>query len=153
MERREYARELHPVSGTGESARRADWPAQNHAGKPARASGGQHRNCGCGRGDAEQRCHHVEVDDPVLSAAKLIAENDVQKYEFRALINAYLASIPNAPAKSLADIIAAGKFHKPSLESFLTSAQAYQGGIEELDYGLRLLRNARTRDRLISLLA
>jgi amidase len=95
----------------------------------------------------------VEVDDPALSAAKLIAENDVQKFEFRALINTYLASIPNAPAKSLADIIASGKFHKPSLESFLTSAQAYQGGIEGLDYDLRLLRNARTRDKLISLLA
>jgi len=75
----------------------------------------------------------VEVDDPALSAAKLNAENDVQKYEFKGLINAYLASIPNAPAKSLADIIASGKFHKPSLESFLASAQAYQNGIEELD--------------------
>ena len=95
----------------------------------------------------------VEVDDPALSAAKLIAENDVQKYEFRTLINAYLASIPNAPAKSLADIIASGKFHKPSLESFLASAQTYQGGIEELDYHLRLLRNARTRDKLVSMLA
>jgi len=95
----------------------------------------------------------VEVDDPALSAAKLIAENDVQKYEFRALINAYLASIPNAPAKSLADIIASGKFHKPSLESFLASAQTYQGGIEELDYHLRLLRNVRTRDKLVSMLA
>jgi Asp-tRNA(Asn)/Glu-tRNA(Gln) amidotransferase A subunit family amidase len=95
----------------------------------------------------------VEVDDPALSAAKLIAENDVQKYEFKALINAYLASIPNAPAKSLADIIASGKFHKASLESFLASAQTYQGGIEELDYHLRLLRNARTRDKLVSLLA
>jgi amidase len=95
----------------------------------------------------------VEVDDPALGVAKLIAENDVQKFEYRALINAYLASIPNAPAKSLADIIASGKFHKPSLESFLATAQAYQGGIEELDYDLRLLRNARTRDKLISLLA
>ena len=95
----------------------------------------------------------VEVDDPALSAAKLIAENDVQKYEFRTLINAYLASIPNAPAKSLADIIASGKFHKPSLDSFLASAQTYQGGIEELDYHLRLLRNARTRDKLVSMLA
>lgn len=95
----------------------------------------------------------IEVDEPALSPAKLIAENDVQKYEFKTLINAYLASIPNAPAKSLADIIASGKFHKPSLESFLASAQAYQGGIEELDYHLRLLRNARTRDKLVSLLA
>jgi len=35
----------------------------------------------------------------------------------------------------------------------LTSAQGYQGGIQGLDYDLRLLRNARTRDKLISLLA
>src|SRR6516225_3473611 len=95
----------------------------------------------------------VEVDEPALSATKLIAENDVQKYEFKTLMNAYLTSIPNAPAKSLAEIIASGKFHKPSLESFLASAQTYQGGIEELDYHLRLLRNARTRDKLVSMLA
>ena len=95
----------------------------------------------------------VEVDEPALSATQLIAENDVQKYEFKTLINAYLTSIPNAPAKSLAEIIASGKFHKSSLENFLASAQAYEGGIEELDYHLRLLRNARTRDKLVSLLA
>ena len=35
----------------------------------------------------------------------------------------------------------------------MASSQAYQGGIEELDYHLRLLRNARTRDKLVSLLA
>jgi amidase len=40
----------------------------------------------------------VEVDDPALGAAKLNAENDVQKYEFKSPINAYMASIPNAPA-------------------------------------------------------
>jgi Asp-tRNA(Asn)/Glu-tRNA(Gln) amidotransferase A subunit family amidase len=95
----------------------------------------------------------IEVDDPALSAAKLNAENDVQKYEFKALIDAYLATIPNAPVKSLADIIASGKFHKPALESFFTGAQAYQNGMDEPDYRVRLLRNARTRDKLISLFA
>jgi amidase len=95
----------------------------------------------------------VEVEEPALGAAKLNAENDVQKYEFKALIDAYLATIPNAPARSLADIIASGKFHKPSLEGVFTAAQAYQNGMEEPDYRVRLLRNARTRDRLISLFA
>jgi amidase len=95
----------------------------------------------------------VEVDDLALSAAKLNAENDVQKYEFKSLINVYLASIPNAPAKSLEEIIASGKFHKPSLENFLKSAQSYQNGTEDPDYLARLIRNARTRDRLISLMA
>jgi amidase len=95
----------------------------------------------------------IEVDDPALSAAKLIAENDVQKYEFKSLINGYLAAIPNAPAKSLEEIIASGRFHKPSLENFFKSAQSYQNGMEEPDYLVRIMRNARTRDRLISLMA
>jgi Asp-tRNA(Asn)/Glu-tRNA(Gln) amidotransferase A subunit family amidase len=95
----------------------------------------------------------IEVDDSALSPAKLIAENDVQKYEFKSLINGFLASIPNALARSLEEIIASGKFHKPSLENFLKSAQSYQNGMEEPDYLVRLVRNARTRDRLISLMA
>jgi Asp-tRNA(Asn)/Glu-tRNA(Gln) amidotransferase A subunit family amidase len=95
----------------------------------------------------------VEVDAPALDAGKLIADNDVQKYEFKALINAYLATIPNAPVKSLSEIIASQKFHKPSLEKFLVSADAYQNGMEEPDYKERLLRNQRTRQTLISLMA
>src|SRR5262249_26873862 len=95
----------------------------------------------------------VEVEDPALSPAKLIADNDVQKYEFKALLNTYLATVPDAPAKSLADIVASGKFHKASLEKFFTSAQAYQNGLEEPDYYVRLVRNARARDKLILLLA
>ena len=95
----------------------------------------------------------IEVDAPALDADRLIADNDVQKYEFKELINAYLATIPNAPAKSLADIIASGKFHKPSLERALAMSEAYQNGMQEPDYKERLLRNQRTRQVLISLMA
>src|SRR5208337_1992146 len=95
----------------------------------------------------------VEINAPQLDAAQLIADNDVQKYEFKTLINAYLATIPRAPVKSLAEIIASEKFHKPSLEKILLSAQAYQNGMEEPDYKERLFRNERTRQTLISLMA
>jgi amidase len=95
----------------------------------------------------------VEVEAPALDADKLIADNDVQKYEYRALIDAYLATIPNAPAKSLAEIIASEKFHKPSLERFLTTAAAYRSGMDEPDYKERLVRNQRTRDLLVDLMA
>jgi amidase len=95
----------------------------------------------------------VEIDAPALDATKLNADNDVQKYEFKTLINAYLSAIPNAPAKSLAEIIASGKFHKPSLEKFLTSAEGFANGMEESDYKERLLRNQRTRQVLISVFA
>jgi Asp-tRNA(Asn)/Glu-tRNA(Gln) amidotransferase A subunit family amidase len=95
----------------------------------------------------------VEVEAAELDAQKLIADNDVQKYGFAALINAYLATISNAPVKSLSEIIASGKFHKPSLEKFLASAVAQQNGMEEPDYKERLVRNQRTRQALISLMA
>jgi len=95
----------------------------------------------------------VDVDAPALDAAKLIADNDVQKYEFKTSINAYLMTIPNAPVKSLAEIIASEKFHDASLEKFLVSAEAYQNGMEEPDYKERLLRNQRTRQTLIALMA
>jgi Asp-tRNA(Asn)/Glu-tRNA(Gln) amidotransferase A subunit family amidase len=95
----------------------------------------------------------IEVDAPALDANKLNTDNDVQKYEFKALMNAYLSTIPNAPAKSLAEIIASGKFHKPSLEKFLLSAEGFANGMEEPDYKERLLRNLRTRQALVSVFA
>jgi amidase len=95
----------------------------------------------------------IEIDAPLLDAGKLNAENDVQKYEFRTMIDTYLAAIPQAPAKSLSEIIASGKFHKPSLEKFLAAAAAFANGMDEADYKERLLRNQRTRQVLISLFA
>jgi Asp-tRNA(Asn)/Glu-tRNA(Gln) amidotransferase A subunit family amidase len=95
----------------------------------------------------------VEIDEPALAADKLIADDDVQKYEFKKLISSYLATVPNAPVKSLDDIIASGKFHKPSLEKFFTNARAYENGTEEADYQTRLLRHARVRQIVVSLMA
>jgi amidase len=95
----------------------------------------------------------VEIDAPALDANKLNADNDVQKYEFKTLMNAYLSTIPKAPAKSLAEIIGSGKFHKPSLEKFLSSAEGFANGMEEPDYKERLLRNQRARQVLISVFA
>lgn len=95
----------------------------------------------------------VEIDAPLLDAGKLNTDNDVQKYEFKALINTYLSTMPNAPAKTLSEVIASGKFHKPSLEKFLTTAEAFSNGMEEADYKERLNRNQRTRQALISVFA
>jgi Asp-tRNA(Asn)/Glu-tRNA(Gln) amidotransferase A subunit family amidase len=69
------------------------------------------------------------------------------------LINAYLMTIPNAPVRSLSEIIASEKFHKASLEKFLLSAEAYQNGMEEPDYKERLSRIQRTRQTVIELMA
>jgi hypothetical protein len=71
----------------------------------------------------------VEIDAPDLDADKLVASNDVQKYEFKNLINIYLAGIPNAPVNSLAEIIASGKYHKPSIERLMVDSESYQDGM------------------------
>jgi Asp-tRNA(Asn)/Glu-tRNA(Gln) amidotransferase A subunit family amidase len=93
----------------------------------------------------------VDVDAPALDANKLIADNDVQKYEFKAVMDQYLATIPNAPSKTVAEIVASGKYH-PALDKFLKTAAAYQDGMSEADYKLRLERDLETRALLAKLI-
>ncbi len=95
----------------------------------------------------------IEIEAPALDAGRLIADNDVQIYEFKAMLNGYLAGIPGAPAKSLAEVIASGRFHRPSLEKFLVSAEGFADGRQQPEYGERLQRNQRTRALLMSILA
>ncbi|MDN3573083.1 amidase family protein [Methylobacterium longum] len=90
----------------------------------------------------------VDIDDPALEADRLGAADDVQTYEFKALMNAYLASVPNAPQKDLAGIIASGKYNKPALEKFLLAAQARGDGMNEPEYKARLQRIAAFKDHL-----
>jgi Asp-tRNA(Asn)/Glu-tRNA(Gln) amidotransferase A subunit family amidase len=90
----------------------------------------------------------VTIDDPAFEADRLNAEYDVQTYEFKPLINQYLASIPNAPQKDLTGIIASGQYHKPSLEKFVTGAEARQNGLEEPAYKARLEKIAAFKKHL-----
>jgi amidase len=82
----------------------------------------------------------VTIDDPAFEADRLNADYDVQTYEFKPLMNQYLASIPNAPQKDLAGIIASGRYSKPSLEKFLAGTQARENGLAEPEYKARLDR-------------
>jgi Asp-tRNA(Asn)/Glu-tRNA(Gln) amidotransferase A subunit family amidase len=87
----------------------------------------------------------IEIDEPGLDAVKLGKENDVQKYEFKTLMNAYLASIPDAPEKTVSQVIASGKYHRATLDKFLKEADAVENGMQDPEYQRRLERNARTR--------
>lgn len=95
----------------------------------------------------------VEIKDPALEADRLGAEDDVQTYEFKALMNAYLTSVPNAPQKDVAGIIASGKYSKPALEKFLLAAQARADGMNEPEYKARLQRIAAFKDHLAAVFA
>lgn len=94
----------------------------------------------------------INVDAPELDADKLIAQNDVQKYEFKAVMDRYLATIPNAPTKTVDAIYAGGRFNHPTLEGFLKSAVAFKDGLSEADYKVRIERDATTRTLLEKLM-
>jgi amidase len=87
----------------------------------------------------------VDIDAPELDADQLIAQNDVQKYEFKAVMDRYLATIPNAPANTVDAIYAGGRYNHPTLEGFLKSAVSFKDGLSEADYQVRLDRDAKTR--------
>src|SRR3984893_10327921 len=61
----------------------------------------------------------VDIDAPELGADPLIAQNDVEKYKFKAVMDRYLATIPNAPANTVDAIYAGGRYNHPTLEGFL----------------------------------
>jgi Asp-tRNA(Asn)/Glu-tRNA(Gln) amidotransferase A subunit family amidase len=94
----------------------------------------------------------VTIDDPAFEADRLNNDYDVQTYEFKPLINQYLASIPNAPQKDLAGIIASGRYSKPSLEKFLAGTQARENGLSEPEYKARLDRIASFKKHVASVM-
>jgi hypothetical protein len=54
---------------------------------------------------------------------------------------------------SLAELIATGNYHKPSLEKFLASAESYENGLNEPDYKDRRVKIDDLRVRLANLMA
>lgn len=76
----------------------------------------------------------VDVEDAAFDTGKLVTDLDVQKYEYKFVLNNYLKAQPNPPVHSLAELIATGNYHKPTLEKFLASAQSYEDGLNEADY-------------------
>jgi Asp-tRNA(Asn)/Glu-tRNA(Gln) amidotransferase A subunit family amidase len=95
----------------------------------------------------------VPVADSVMDTAVLAVELDVQKYEFKTLLNSYLQSLgPKAQVRSLADILASGKYLK-SNESFLLTAENYSNGLQEPDYWQRLVKIGELKVKLANLLA
>ncbi len=82
----------------------------------------------------------VDIDDAAFDTGKLVTDLDVQKYEYKFVLNNYLKAQPNPPVHSLAELIATGNYHKPSLEKFLASAEAQQDGLNEPEYKNRRVK-------------
>jgi amidase len=93
----------------------------------------------------------ISVDDPIFDTSWLLAEVTVHPYELKADLNSYLSN-PTAgtPVKSIEEIIASGKFH-PNIVEEIEQAQGLSKDSPE--YGNRLIKRMRIRDRLMQIMA
>ncbi len=95
----------------------------------------------------------IEIADPALDSDAILHDCDVQRWEFKALFNDYLSSLGDrAPVKSLHELIASGRYHKP-LEEFLMAADAVGTPENNPEYLARLARIEQLRERVLLLMA
>jgi len=108
----------------------------------------------------EQGAVLVEVEDAAFDTGMLASDLDVQKWEYKYDLDNYLKTVPNPPVHSLAELIATGNYHKPSLEKFLAAAEAEADGLNDPEYKDRRVRiddlrvrlgNALAKDNLVAL--
>ena len=92
----------------------------------------------------------IDLDTPDLDAGKIAAEISVHLYDLKPHLNAYLsAPDANTPVKSLAEIIASGKYH-PGIDANIKQAQALE---QDDQYRLRLAKRAALRQRVMKIMA
>src|SRR3979411_2787953 len=96
----------------------------------------------------------VRVEDPTLDSEVLTAKFRLNEPEFKAALNAYLQQQgSHVPVHSLAEIIASGQYHKPTLEKFFATAQSYEDGPNSTDYKDRRMRMDEVRIEVADLMA
>jgi Asp-tRNA(Asn)/Glu-tRNA(Gln) amidotransferase A subunit family amidase len=96
----------------------------------------------------------VPLDDPVLETKKLTANFRLNEPEFKAALNGYLQQQGSHVAvHSLAEIIASGQYHKPTLEKFFATAQSYEDGPNSPDYKDRRMRMDEIKIEVANLMA
>jgi amidase len=102
----------------------------------------------------EQGAVIVRLEDAALDTEMLTAKFRLNEPEFKAALNRYLQQQGSrVPVHSLAEIIASGKYHKPTLEKFFTTAQSYEDGPNSADYKDRRMRMDEVRIEVADLMA
>jgi amidase len=96
----------------------------------------------------------VRLEDPALDTATLTAKFRLNEPEFKTALNGYLRQQgSHVPVHSLAEIIASGKYHKPTLEKFLATAESYEDGPNSADYKDRRMRMDEIKIEVANLMA
>jgi len=96
----------------------------------------------------------VEIEDPMFDSDALYAKVRLNEPEFRFALDRYLKQQgEHVPVHSLAEIIASGKFDKPTLEKFFIIAESYDDGPNSADYKDRRLKAEEIRIEVANLMA
>jgi amidase len=102
----------------------------------------------------EQGAAIVRLEDPALDTGMLTAKFRLNEPEFKAALNHYLQQQgSHVPMHSLAEIIASGQYHKPTLEKFFAAAESYEDGPNSADYKDRRMRMDEIRIEVADLMA
>ena len=96
----------------------------------------------------------VPVEDASLDSEILTSNFRLNEPEFKAALNGYLKHQGSrVQVHSLAEIIASGKYDKPTLEKFFAKAQSYENGLDSPDYKDRLMRMDEVKIEVANLMA
>src|ERR1700676_2785842 len=102
----------------------------------------------------EQGAVVVPLEDSVLDIDTLTANFRMNEPEFKAALNDYLKQQgSHVPVHSLAEIIASGKYYKPTLEKFFSVTNAYEDGPNSPDYKDRRMKMDAIRIEVADLMA
>src|SRR6202165_1392812 len=102
----------------------------------------------------EQGAGIVRLEAACLDTGMLTAKFRLNEPEFKAALNRYLQQQGSrVPVHSLAEIIASGKYHKPTLEKFFAAAESYEDGPNSADYKDRRMRMDEVRIEVADLMA
>src|SRR6202051_1798072 len=96
----------------------------------------------------------VRIEDPALETNTLTAQFRLNEPEFKTALNGYLRQQgSHVPVHSLAEIIASGKYHKPTLEKFFATAESYEDGPNSAEYKDRRMRMDEVKIEVANLMA
>src|ERR1700730_17646455 len=94
------------------------------------------------------------LEDSVLDIETLTANFRMNEPEFKAALNGYLKQQgSHVPLHSLAEIIASGKYNKPTLEKFFSVTNSYEDGPNSPDYKDRRMKMEAIRIEVANLMA
>jgi amidase len=102
----------------------------------------------------KQGAQVVTVEDAALDTNDLLEKVNVEEFELRPNLNHYLQEQGSrVPVHSLAEIIASGKYDKPTLEKRMALAQSHEDSFSDPEYNKRRVKMEALKIEVANLMA